>query len=1360
MGRRRTEDGADHLSAMVRRKNAVNEELTLAARSQNVWAAVESGKERRRRLACEREYGVGRPGFAPAAPPTQAPAPVQQKAIPAPAEVKPAVQKNPVEPSKPTAQANVAAPAEVKPAAKKGKAAKDVTKPKKSDEQEQAERVPVPPAPVETKQPEIAAAASVKPVVQAEKQDKEELKTTKPVGAATPPSKPVDTSDAKQNDDPKQDNKKSKRGKKKGGRLSESDDKPVAEPASPASKPEAPLASNLPKMVSDEPSPAASALSPAPPAAPVPIPCAPAAATLSYAEKAKHPPASPPQKDPPPPPPREESPEPLYDPVPRAHSPPPAPALAACSPVTEDWMPVETRKEKRRRRRSERASESERKSESAAEPDAFDLLLSGGEGLHDGLQEILDEEEGSAPPPPPPAAASAKAGDAFDLLLSGGEGLHDGLQEILDEEEGSAPPPLPPAPAAASAKAGDAFDLLLSAADDLGEGFQEAFGDEDEEPAQTNKGKSAVKGKTAKPDGDKKKGKGKQDDTKRKNDKPAAPVLDAFDLMLGGDDGLKEGFDQAFADDSDKSVKSPVTTKAKGQEKSKAKPVKGNKREHKTSQSDKKSAPVANANTGEEKQQEETRKTEETTTVASEAVPKPHQHDAQVHDKSKKPRSRKNSEKTREKGRTPRQRTCSESEPHASVAPTAETAEDMWFDKTAHDAAEVSFHEDAAASAIPEEVPEPEELAPQSEKPQAKGKKPRSRKNSEKTKQGRTPRESTCSESEPPAQVTDTVTWFDKAVYDAAETRFYEGMCVGSGQPENQQGVLKKTSATPDSQPLSRSSQQRVVEDVNSPSSQSSVEVASSLTSPSTASPPAASPVAASSTTSPSPAPHQATPAQPAPSAADVPPVDICSPPMSLSSQPEQYFEDVVLAARKSSTTMAELPGFTAAPLSERLAPGEQLDSLRTEPELEPEEPSDSHKAGKKRQRRRRRRSDRTSESDRKSESEPVPPARPEAVVGGTVPGLAPEETENDGETIPAKATSVNSAENGAEPKSQQKSSKPRHQRRKKTKSTSSNGEPTENGTVLHETAAASTASSNHVQAATKVAPIPEAPAASPTTAKPAVKATSVSSTAGSESQPSSPEHLIGSSPEHEGTQFVPDDSGRQYASLLQQDTDTMLPARPVFLAHACFVCKRLHGKQCRLKSCGSCRLVAYCSATHQRAHWPLHRALCKVITKRMKKLDTDHLYREAHNVTSHEQWKQIRFKHMTVCEDMLGRSMEAYEKEMFLYPRACETCHETTPEKLHTCHSCHSVSYCSEEHLRKNHAKFCKDLRLLVDIHTYQNQHGVCDPLLPDKMLTTYEQLASNIREFLVVSMLGPVKACAMGNIELAVLSEQPVHG
>jgi len=467
---------------------------------------------------------------------------------------------------------------------------------------------------------------------------------------------------------------------------------------------------------------------------------------------------------------------------------------------------------------------------------------------------------------------------------------------------------------------------------------------------------------------------------------------------------------------------------------------------------------------------------------------------------------------------------------------------------------------------------------------------------------------------------------------------------------------------------------------------------------------------------------------------------------MSLASQPDNdYFEDVVLAGRQSEVTMAALPGFTAAPLSESLAPGEQLDSLRTEPELSLDEPPPQPLGGggkpaqQKRGKRRKRRSERTSESERRSESE-------------TAERTASESSQQ-GESVSVLEKTQSKPEMSAGGKQQRN-------RRRKTKSHSSGGDPADSSgvstapakaTALADPltkACAASASQTPQSAISPAAPSPATPPATPPTASPAA-------TSSEPPSPQTPSDSLPSSPEH-GPTFRPDDQGKRYAALNQQHgVDDMLPARPVFLAHACHVCKRLHSKQCRLKSCGSCRLVAYCSAEHQRAHWPLHRALCKVVTRQMRKLGTDHLYREALNVVNPEKWKQIRFKHMTVCEEMLSRPMEAYEKEMFLYPRACDTCHETTPELLHTCHQCHSVSYCCDAHLRKMHSKFCKDLRLLVDIHCYQNEHGVCDPMLPDKMLTTYENLPPNIREFLVVSMLGPVKAYGMGNIELAVLSE-----
>lgn len=240
--------------------------------------------------------------------------------------------------------------------------------------------------------------------------------------------------------------------------------------------------------------------------------------------------------------------------------------------------------------------------------------------------------------------------------------------------------------------------------------------------------------------------------------------------------------------------------------------------------------------------------------------------------------------------------------------------------------------------------------------------------------------------------------------------------------------------------------------------------------------------------------------------------------------------------------------------------------------------------------------------------------------------------------------------------------------------------------------------------------------------------------------------------PDH--NMYLSSDEGKTYASLMQQGSD-MLATRPVFMAHACHVCKQLHSKHYRLKSCGNCRLVAYCSPQHQRAHWPLHRDFCKIVTKYARRMGVEHIYEDAHNVINEDKWKEIKYNHMNKCEELLGRPLETNEKEMFLFPRTCQTCHETHSENLRTCADCHSVSFCCQQHLRPNHNKYCKNLRLLVEINRYQNKHGICNPPLPEKILENYEQLPSDIRELLTVRMFGPRRAHQLGNVELAVLSD-----
>ncbi|XP_037089356.1 protein transport protein SEC31-like [Pollicipes pollicipes] len=382
MGRRKTDGGGPGpLPAMVRRKNAVNEELTLAAMTEDVWAAVESGRERRRRLACERSYGLGGPGAgaAPAAgkaelggtqpavtgagalaasrPPAAAaapPAPARSAAAPSAGHV-------PVPASCLPGQGNVG-PVSAKAASPQE--AKKLTG-MQSSGQSQGHSKKTAPDKADgnaVSAPTVKGASKQDCDVTKTKTTDEKRTTQNDVYKAQDSEKPTVVVATEQKKDAREtpaDNKKSKRNKRKGGRLSEGEDQavpgpvqhppivgapasnagnsaepqqkrnvaaadvvPSAAPAQTATAPSvarqeggvvqqpapaAPLAINLTQMVSDERPLASGATAPAAGAG---------ARSASYAEKARHPPASPPLVEQPPPPPREESPEPTYDPRP------------------------------------------------------------------------------------------------------------------------------------------------------------------------------------------------------------------------------------------------------------------------------------------------------------------------------------------------------------------------------------------------------------------------------------------------------------------------------------------------------------------------------------------------------------------------------------------------------------------------------------------------------------------------------------------------------------------------------------------------------------------------------------------------------------------------------------------------------------------------------------------------------------------------------------------------------------------------------------------------------------------------------------------------------------------------------------
>lgn len=155
-----------------------------------------------------------------------------------------------------------------------------------------------------------------------------------------------------------------------------------------------------------------------------------------------------------------------------------------------------------------------------------------------------------------------------------------------------------------------------------------------------------------------------------------------------------------------------------------------------------------------------------------------------------------------------------------------------------------------------------------------------------------------------------------------------------------------------------------------------------------------------------------------------------------------------------------------------------------------------------------------------------------------------------------------------------------------------------------------------------------------------------------------------------------------------------------VFHANICFVCN-LTARETRLKHCGSCKMISYCSEAHQKKHWKKHKKLCGVIQKVDKMLKPDDLEDKLN-------WYKYRTNFMMLCELEMGRKLKSYEMNMILFPNRCQICHSKIVSE--NCQDCFCVSYCSKEHKDADssfHASICQSLALCLKVDLYlQSTH------------------------------------------------------
>ena len=214
---------------------------------------------------------------------------------------------------------------------------------------------------------------------------------------------------------------------------------------------------------------------------------------------------------------------------------------------------------------------------------------------------------------------------------------------------------------------------------------------------------------------------------------------------------------------------------------------------------------------------------------------------------------------------------------------------------------------------------------------------------------------------------------------------------------------------------------------------------------------------------------------------------------------------------------------------------------------------------------------------------------------------------------------------------------------------------------------------------------------------------------------------------------------------------DEPLRTPPHFYWGACFVCRATPSAAAgtTLKRCSRCNAISYCSVEHQRKHWKRHKPLCNYLAAAAAEVGADTFFAaavEGEGTSSSEEenpwrsWRQFRVRAIQTCEAILSRSLEIWEKEMFLFPKACRVCHLAKADGMIPCETCYCVAYCSRQHQEEDAARhdgqLCANLLSSMVADNYESFVQVANPAIPttvdSKRVAVAPDMDAHIRQML----------------------------
>jgi len=135
---------------------------------------------------------------------------------------------------------------------------------------------------------------------------------------------------------------------------------------------------------------------------------------------------------------------------------------------------------------------------------------------------------------------------------------------------------------------------------------------------------------------------------------------------------------------------------------------------------------------------------------------------------------------------------------------------------------------------------------------------------------------------------------------------------------------------------------------------------------------------------------------------------------------------------------------------------------------------------------------------------------------------------------------------------------------------------------------------------------------------------------------------------------------------------------------------------------------------------------------------DTEREIEESPNEKSKSwsSWTKFRVNAAKMCEILIGRPLAPFEKEVFLFPRACRVCRLAKNMGMKECEFCAGVAYCSEqcmeENIEKHKEAFCTELKYAMVCDNYESTISIAAPGIPEKVdnvFKPFEDMKKHLR-------------------------------